>query len=70
MPDQFDAAQKLEELQREHALRLRKPTLPATGLCHNCQEHVAPGLHFCDTDCSDDFQAIQRAYELRKRLDC
>lgn len=39
--------------------RTYKPLRPK-GRCHNCAETVAPTLLFCDKDCRDDFERIER----------
>ena len=39
----------------------RTPLLEADGYCHYCDEHVAHGALFCNTDCRDDYQTEQEA---------
>lgn len=55
-----DLATKLEEMQREAALRHRKPQLTACRRCHNCGAAVLSKFLFCDADCRDDFEKRQR----------
>ena len=56
--DQFDRAEELEQMDRDHCLAAarNKPGLVACGGCHNCGERVAPGRLFCDVDCRDDYE--------------
>ncbi len=54
-----DISTQLEEMQREAALRIRKPQLTACGRCHNCGAAVLSRLLFCDEDCRDDFESSQ-----------
>jgi hypothetical protein len=42
-----------------HARRI--PQLEADGHCHYCEEPVAHGVLFCNTDCRDDYQKEQEA---------
>ncbi len=53
-----------ERILKEH-LRLarEKPVerLPYIGKCHNCGEPLADPLRFCDADCRDDHEKIQRS---------
>ncbi|MEO6918583.1 MAG: hypothetical protein ABI171_06080 [Collimonas sp.] len=37
------------------------PQLEADGYCHYCDEQVAHGALFCNTDCRDDCQWEQEA---------
>jgi hypothetical protein len=39
----------------------RTPKLEADGRCHYCDEHVAHGALFCNTDCRDDYEREQEA---------
>jgi hypothetical protein len=39
----------------------RTPQLEADGRCHYCDEHVAHGALFCNTDCRDDYEKEQEA---------
>lgn len=56
-----DIATQLEEMQREAALRVRKPQLTPCSRCHNCGAAVLSKHLFCDVDCRDDFEKRQRA---------
>jgi predicted nucleic acid-binding Zn ribbon protein len=42
-----------------HARRI--PQLETDGRCHYCDEDVAHGALFCNTDCRDDYQKEQEA---------
>jgi hypothetical protein len=39
----------------------RAPQLEADGRCHYCDEQVAHGALFCNTDCRDDYEKEQEA---------
>jgi len=39
--------------------------LPWTGYCLNCEAEVVEQLRFCDADCRDDFERLERARRLR-----
>jgi hypothetical protein len=64
MADEADQAQFIEERDRNLALRARHATLTAIGLCYSCGDAVPEGRKFCDRDCLDDFERVERA---RKR---
>lgn len=49
-----DDATEYEELDREIALTVRKPTLPRLGECHNCGKPVEH--HYCDVYFREDHQ--------------
>jgi len=56
----------LSDLKQEELLRrqiaytmTKKPELPATGECYNCEEELPPGARFCDSDCRDDWEKRQ-----------
>lgn len=65
MADDIDVAQ--EQQQRLHDARIQDARaragqleVKATGYCLSCGEPLAAGLRFCDTDCRDDYQKINR----------
>lgn len=47
------------EVAMAHARRI--PQLEADGRCHYCDDDVAHGAQFCNTDCRDDYQKEQEA---------
>ncbi|HWX02443.1 hypothetical protein [Collimonas sp.] len=47
------------EVAMAHARRI--PQLEADGRCHYCDDDVAHGARFCNTDCRDDYQKEQEA---------
>ncbi|PFH10878.1 hypothetical protein BCF11_3312 [Collimonas sp. PA-H2] len=47
------------EVAMAHARRI--PQLEADGRCHYCDDDVAHGRLFCNTDCRDDYQKEQEA---------
>lgn len=55
--DVFDQATEREEKDRAFALQMARQgeVLAAVGVCHWCDESVAPGHRFCDVDCRDLF---------------
>ena len=58
-----DADLTQERMEKEMALRLtvRRPVLPPTGHCHNCDDDLQAGrLLFCDPDCRDDWEKRQK----------
>ena len=54
-----DQAEALEQLDRDVCLKQRKPELPHTGFCHNCEDQIGDGC-FCDADCRSDFEKRNR----------
>lgn len=59
--DISDTATAREELDRDLALKARKPPGPAaTGFCLFCDADVAEGLRWCDSDCRDDWERENR----------
>lgn len=66
MVDIYDRASEREDNDRELAIqaaldRIAAAKLAPKGACYNCDEPLAPGLTFCDADCSAD-------HELRLRM--
>lgn len=62
--DDIDRAQAQEEMARDLAIRAAiasAPVLPPTGACHWCDEPVAAGARFCNTECCRDFERDQNA---------
>lgn len=63
--DSMDRAAVESERLLEEQLRVARSTqptaLPCIGECHNCGEGLEPGHRFCDSDCRDDFEKIQRS---------
>lgn len=45
----------------------KTPQLEADGHCYYCDEHVAHGALFCNTDCRDDYEKEQDALRLAGR---
>ncbi|ADJ62428.1 hypothetical protein RC55_17540 [Herbaspirillum seropedicae] len=39
----------------------RAPMLQPDCRCHFCEEAVAPGILFCNSDCRDDFQRLMNS---------
>lgn len=70
MSDIVDQAQDAEALfiaLARQAVTLAAPTLPAKGVCYNCQATVTESLRFCDSSCRDDF-AYRKAAETRRGI--
>jgi hypothetical protein len=59
VPDLADLAQAFSEPLERFTLAARCPAAPAaTGHCLNCGEPLPAGRRWCDTDCRDDWQAM------------
>lgn len=67
MADEADQAQFIEQRDLALALRQRHTTLPAVGRCYSCDADVPAGRKFCDRDCLDDFERVERARRLNGR---
>lgn len=53
--------QELDELRiREIAEQAKRSEVPATGRCHNCDEHLDGSLRWCDPDCLEDWEKRHR----------
>ena len=50
-----------KDIENAMANARKMPQLVADGHCHYCDEDVAHGLLFCNTDCRDDYQNEQKA---------
>ena len=58
MPDLFDLATEREEMDRDIALRVRKPEGPKpTGHCLWCGEPTEDGWRWCDGNCRNRWQS-------------
>jgi len=61
MADDIDRGCELEEMYRDAALAVRKPTgHRATGECLYCGDPVEQGRRWCGPDCWDGWQRAQR----------
>jgi hypothetical protein len=59
MPDMFDAASELEDLERAAAIAAvmkHAPAAEATGACLFCDEVLPEGRRFCGPECRDAFE--------------
>lgn len=66
MMDFYDSGARLELLDREMALSLRKEEgPPATGCCLYCDEPLPEGQRWCDEHCRDDWTTLLRAQRQR-----
>jgi len=68
--DVSDQATRQEELMRELAIKRAAnnvPVLPATGACHWCSASVPDGARFCDKDCLDDYDRMERMTHVHHR---
>lgn len=60
MADIADLAQEHIEKHAPLTLQVRKPEPPpADGQCLFCDEPLAPGVRFCDTNCCRDWEHEQ-----------
>ena len=62
MADIFDRATEREEMDRERALKMRKPEGPkATGYCLECGEPVGEGRRWCiGVECRNRWERRRR----------
>lgn len=60
MADEADMAQAITERHIKHALTQRKPVAAATGFCFNCDEEIEFPKKFCNKDCRDDYEKLER----------
>lgn len=65
--DQAQDAEALFMAVARKAVTLAAPTLPANGVCYNCQADVNNGERFCDASCRDDY-ALRKASETRRGI--
>ncbi len=66
MPDLFDLATEREEMDRDIALRVRKPEGPKpTGVCLWCGEPVEEGRRWCDAFCRNGWERVKASREAR-----
>ena len=68
--DVSDQATRQEELMRDIAMKRASnhpPHLPAVGACHWCSASVPAGARFCDRDCRDDFDRLERMTHVHHR---
>lgn len=55
--DNLDLASEREELERQSAMRLRRPAGPQPkGRCHYCDEVVGDNDRWCDIHCREDWE--------------
>ena len=68
-PDPIDFAADLAERERQASLTVRKPTLARTGYCHACGEPLLPAAIFCDAECREQYERMQRLARINGRPD-
>lgn len=49
------------QLKAARNLAAAQPKLSYIGKCYNCDEPLADPERFCDKDCTQDFEKLQRA---------
>lgn len=63
--DPVDRAVAEQEIILQEQLRVARQApiqrLAFIGACHNCHEPLTDQHRFCDVDCRDDFEKIQRS---------
>jgi hypothetical protein len=66
MADITDEASSLEELQTYVAIQnqLAAPRLLERKICYNCGMHLPESGLFCDAECRDDYEKIERAKKM------
>ena len=65
MADEVDRADMEREYQLADQIRSaqkREPTYIPIGMCYYCNEDVAPGKLFCDSDCATDHSKMLRQW--------
>jgi len=67
--DEADAADLTAEQHLKRALARRHATLPAIGQCYSCAEPVEGSLRFCDRDCLDDYERVEKARRMNGRME-
>jgi hypothetical protein len=66
--DIIDQANEAAEVFNRSALSQRAPDGPAaTGHCLNCDARLAPKQRWCDSNCRDDWQKLERAAAMAPR---
>lgn len=72
MPDFIDQLQdnNTHDIQLEHNIKAiqeaAKSSLLSRKFCLNCSEQTQQGAAFCDTDCQEDYEKIQRMRGLKR----
>lgn len=68
MSDTVDEANDAVELELTNKINLARgtPDKRYYKYCLNCGEPTMHGNKFCDKDCADDYEKIQRAKIMRK----
>ncbi len=61
MADIIDDSHEIEQTFLRSALSTKRPVGPApNGCCHYCNGPLTNGQRFCDADCRDDYDKVQR----------
>ena len=60
--DDLDRARHLQAAMNEAAAAVRKPVpgISAEGWCHACGEDVDETRLFCDSDCAEEYERLER----------
>jgi hypothetical protein len=69
MSDELDMASAQEEVYLAAALNRRQASLTAIGTCYSCAERVDDGRRFCDAECAQDWERVERARRLNGRVE-
>lgn len=69
MTDAIDQGCQREQEDRDRAIAnaMNRPSLPYTGLCHNCDEITGGGRRFCDVDCRDDYERRMKIKGMKRQ---
>ncbi len=67
--DEADAADATVEQHLKRALSRRHATLPAIGQCYSCAKPAEGSLRFCDRECLDDYERVEKARKLNGRME-
>ena len=54
------AAVRMEQEEEFRRRAPKRPDLPPKGLCYFCDADIPNPKKFCDADCADDYDFVQR----------
>jgi hypothetical protein len=60
MSDLIDLANQETDTHLAAALLRKQPAMPRKSTCYNCDAGVGPDAAFCDVDCRNDYERLQR----------
>lgn len=68
MADEIDQANERNDARLQQSLNNIDPApqLPAIGQCHFCFEPLNDGSRFCDNECRDDYDYMQKRRQINQ----